>query len=85
MKDGFVPYDLKKTALRAIRRSGVPEERAMFFSGHRTASTFRRYDITAREDNREDVARVSEYRRKRFADTDDENADSRARLLRLSR
>lgn len=84
MKAGFVPYDLKKTALRAIRRSGVPEERAMYFSGHRTAATFRRYDITAREDNREDVARVSEYRRKRFADSSGENADSRAKLLRIS-
>lgn len=57
----------------------------MFFSGHRTASTFRRYDITAREDNREDVARVSEYRRKRFSDKPTEDSDSRARLLRIPR
>jgi integrase len=84
MKDGFTPYDLKKTALRAIRRSGVPEERAMFFSGHRTASTFRRYDITAREDNREDVARVSEYRRRRFSDKSGADSGSRAKLLRIS-
>jgi integrase len=83
MKDGFTPYDLKKTALRAIRRSGVPEERAMFFSGHRTASTFRRYDITAREDNREDVARVSEYRRRRFSDKAGANSDSHSKLLKM--
>ena len=38
----------------------------MFFSGHRTASTFRRYDVTSREDNREDMQRATEYRRKRF-------------------
>jgi integrase len=84
-KAGFRPYDLKKTALRALRRAGVSEERAMFFSGHRTASTFRRYDITARDDNREDVVRVSEYRKKRFADKDGEKTDKSARLLRLSR
>lgn len=82
---GFRPYDLKKTALRAIRRSGVPEERAMHFSGHKTASTFRRYDIVAREDNREDAQRVSDYRAKRFADKDGENADKAAKLLRIPR
>lgn len=83
-KAGFRPYDLKKTALRALRRAGVTEERAMFFSGHRTASTFRRYDITVRDDNREDVARVSEYRRKRFADREGADADKSAKLLRIS-
>lgn len=84
-KAGFTPYDLKKTALRALRRAGIPEERAMFFSGHRTASTFRRYDVTAREDNREDMAKASEYRRKRFADKDAEDADKEAKLLRIPR
>jgi integrase len=83
-KAGFRPYDLKKTALRALRRAGVSEERAMFFSGHRTSSTFRRYDITARDDNREDVVRVSEYRKRRFADKDGENADKSSKLLRIS-
>jgi hypothetical protein len=85
MEGGFVPYDLKKTALRAIRRSGVPEERAMYFSGHKTARTFRRYDVTVNEDNREDVARVTEYRKRRFADKGGEKTDSRAKLLRISR
>ncbi len=82
---GFRPYDLKKTALRAIRRSGVPEERAMHFSGHKTASTFRRYDIVAREDNREDAQRVSDYRRTRFADSGGSDADKSAKLLRIPR
>jgi integrase len=82
---GFRVYDLKKTALRALRRAGVSEERAMFFSGHKTSSTFRRYDVTAREDNREDAARVTEYRRKRFADSGAANADKSARLLRIPR
>jgi len=38
---GKTPYDLKKTALRTLRQAGVSEERAMIFSGHKTASTFR--------------------------------------------
>jgi len=82
---GFRPYDLKKTALRAIRRAGVPEERAMHFSGHRTASTFRRYDLVARDDNREDARRISEYRRGRFADSEGSDTDKSAKLLRIPR
>jgi integrase len=82
---GFTPYDLKKTALRALRRAGIPEERAMYFSGHSTPSTFRRYNITARDDNREDMQRATEYRRKRFADKAASDADKSAKLLRIPR
>jgi hypothetical protein len=71
--------------LRAIRRSGASEERAMYFSGHNTTRTFRRYDDVASEDDREDVANVMEYRKRRFAEKDGGNADKRARLLRIPR
>jgi integrase len=87
-EEGFRPYDLKKTALRALRRAGIPEERAMYFSGHRTSNTFRRYNLTDREDNREDMARVSAYRRERFTKRSDKSggaSDKSAKLLRLSR
>jgi hypothetical protein len=80
---GFRPYDLKKTAIRALRRAGIPEERPMFFSGHRTGSTFRRYDRTSREDAREDMQRVTAYRRERFADDLGADADKSAKLLRI--
>jgi hypothetical protein len=49
------------------------------------SATFRRYDITVQEDNREDVAKVTAYRKKRFADKDGEKADKSAKLLKLSR
>jgi hypothetical protein len=62
----------------------LPEERAMFFSGHRTARTFRLYDIVASEDNREDAQRFSDYRRKRFADKGGEKTDKGSKLLRVS-
>ena len=87
-EEGFRPYDLKKTALRALRRSGIPEERAMYFSGHKTANTFRRYDLTDHEDNAEDMARVSAYRRKRFkagSDKSGSSSDKSAKLLRIAR
>jgi hypothetical protein len=63
-KEGYTPYDLKRTALRTIRRSGTPEERAMRISGHLTSSTFRRYNLTDVEDLRQDLARRDEYLRK---------------------
>jgi hypothetical protein len=73
----------RRSALCGAR--GMSEERAMFFSGHRTSSRFRRYEITARDDNRKDVVRVSEYRKKRFADSEGEKADKSAKVLRIPR
>lgn len=85
--DGFRPYDLKKTAIRALRRAGIPEERAMHFSGHSTTSTFRRYDQTASEDNFEDMERVTLYRKERMKGSQKDtggDAERGAKLLRLS-
>ena len=82
-EEGYRPYDLKKTALRALRRAKIPEERAMFWSGHRASSTFRRYDITDLEDAREDMKLVSRYRKKRFADKKGSGADKTGKLLKI--
>ncbi len=56
----------------------------MFFSGHSTSATFRRYDVTGSDDNREDMQKATDYRAKRFADKSGENADKSAKLLRIS-
>ena len=42
-----------------------------------------RYDVTAREDNREDMVKATEYRRERFADNSTTDAEKRAKLLRI--
>lgn len=49
-----------------------------------TASTFRRYDTTACEDNREDMEKVTESRARRFADKESADTDKLAKLLRIS-
>lgn len=55
---GLIPHDLRRSAVRNLRRDGVGENLAMSISGHKTAEVFRRYDIVSNEEKLEAVRAI---------------------------
>jgi integrase len=58
---GFIPHDLRRTAVRNMIRAGVPEKVAMDISGHKTAAMLWRYNIIDPRDIVEAGRRTERY------------------------
>jgi integrase len=55
-------HDLRRSAVRDMIRSGVPQSVAMKITGHRTIAVFNRYDITAADDMTAALEKTAKYR-----------------------
>jgi len=55
---GTLPHDMRRSAVRNFRRSGLSEQEGMALSGHMTSSIYRRYSIISEEDLIESMKRA---------------------------
>ena len=62
---GVSVHNLRRSAIRNMRRAGVAESVAMTISGHQSPLVFKRYDITSHEDQRLALGAAEAYRAQR--------------------
>ena len=58
---GLLFHDLRRSAVRNMKRAGNPDKAVMEISGHKTRSVFDRYDIISDEDITTVAQRTEEY------------------------
>jgi integrase len=58
---GLLFHDLRRTAVRNLRRAGVAESVIMKITGHRTRAVFERYNITDQSDTQEAGRMAEEF------------------------
>jgi integrase len=73
---GLNLHDFRRSAIRNMTRRGVNETVAMKISGHKTASVFRRYDITDERDLAEATRKIEAGRQEFPVEESDTKTDT---------
>jgi integrase len=60
----LLPHDMRRSAIRNFRKSGLSEDDGMMLSGHATRAVYERYDIRDDRDTIEAMNRVENYLKK---------------------
>jgi integrase len=58
---GLIPHDLRRSAVRNMRKAGVDQSVAMSISGHKTISVFQRYNIVDAKDKQAAMSKVEQF------------------------
>jgi hypothetical protein len=65
---GLLFHDLRRSAVRNMKKAGLQDQEAMRISGHLTRNIFDRYNIIDEEDLADAGKRMEEYGKKRKAE-----------------
>jgi integrase len=81
---GRIPHDFRRTAVRNLVRSGVPERVSMQMTGHKTPSVFARYNIVNETDLFDAARRYEAGHRDSSVTVTPPKAKSRGKVRRVS-
>jgi integrase len=64
--EGIIPHDMRRSAVRNLRRAGNDERDCMEITGHKTRAVFDRYDIIDEDDQRRALERQEQYKKEQL-------------------